>query len=233
MQPIDPFVYTVAEFSKKLLTDYDSHEVLEELAEHLTNLLGLMGSGFSLGQDGKLIAITAVPPHLAPLERRQEIDQRGPCVHAFTTGAIVAVPDLSQETRWPEYSNLAAELGVRAVVGMPMTLEGQTVGSFNLFRATPGPWGENDLAAASVLLQLAAAFLINTSTLSKQTQMAEQLQRALDTRILLEQAKGVLAEAHSINVDQAFIQIRHYARDRNLKIRDVAHGVVHMGVRPT
>lgn len=225
---------TAAEFSSKLLTDYDVTEVLEELAERAVGLLGLMGGGVSLGRDGRLEAVTAVPVGVAPLEHRQEAHQDGPCVLSFTTATVVAIPDLEDEERWPDYRSVAAEIGIRAVAAVPLILPGRAaVGSFDLYRDEPGPWTEGDLAAVTVLANMATAFLINASSLAKQTHLAEQLQRALEARVLVEQAKGILAEANSVTVDQAFGLIRRYARHRNLKMHDVAHAVVHMGVRPT
>lgn len=232
MQTIDPFVRTASEYTRKLLTDYDLSEVLEELAERATELLGLTGGGVSLGREDRLEVITAIPAEVAPLEERQEIDQAGPCVHAFTTNTVVTIPDLDLETRWPAYQRVAAQVGVRSVAAVPLTLSQEAVGSFNLYRDRTGPWSEHDLAAVTVLANMATAFLLNASALAKQTQLAEQLQRALDTRVLVEQAKGILAEANTITVEAAFRLIRRYARDRNLKIHDVAHGIVNMGVRP-
>ncbi|TGO03946.1 GAF and ANTAR domain-containing protein [Serinibacter arcticus] len=233
MQAIDPFVRTTSEFSKKLLTDYDIDEVMEELAERATALLGLMGSGVGLEREGRLEVITAVPPSVGPLEERQEADQDGPCVLALTTNTIVTVPDLATEERWPAYRQVAAQLHVRSVAAVPLTLTEKAIGSFNLYRDHTGPWSQGDLAAVTALANMATAFLVNASALAQQTQLTQQLQQALETRVLLEQAKGILAEANTITVTEAFSLIRRYARNRNIKIHDVANAVVHMGVRPT
>ncbi|PWD51567.1 transcriptional regulator [Serinibacter arcticus] len=233
MQTTDLFVRTVTAFSRRLLTDYDVSEVLEELAERATELLDLAGSGVSLARDGRLEAVTAVPVELVLLEEQQTTDQAGPSIASYATGDVVTIPDLEQEERWPGYRRVAASIGIRSVAAVPLVLTEEAIGSFTLYSKRAGSWSEEDLTAVTVLASMATAFLINASALAKQVQLAEQLQHALDTRVLIEQAKGILAGARSISVDQAYGVIRRYSRDRNLKIRDVAHAIIHMGVRPT
>jgi GAF domain-containing protein len=229
----EQFVRTTADFSARLLTDYDVLEVLEELAERQADLLGLLGSGVSLARGERLEAVTAVPELIQPLEKQQEIDQAGPCLEAFRTGRVEAIDDLDREDRWPEYLRIAHAQGIRAVAAIPMRLNDQSIGALNLYCGHARAWTEEDLGAAQVLSNMATAFLINASTLAKQTMLSEQLQHALDTRVLLEQAKGIVAEANSTSVDVAFTTIRKFARARRISLQEVASAVVHMGVRPS
>jgi len=225
------FVATTLEFTEKLVSDYDVHDVLQDLALRLTELLSLSGSGVTIAEDGRLRAVTTIPAHLEDLERHQEVTQVGPGTEAFSTGRIVAVADLDAESRWPEYRQVAHRLGMRAVVGLPMALSGRVVGALNLYHAEAREWEPDDLVAAQLLANLATSFLMQSESLDEQSLVNAQLRRALESRVLIEQAKGVLAEAHGTDVVAAFERIRSHARTHNVKVIDVAHGIVHLGLR--
>ena len=226
------FVETTTGFTENLLSHYDLDEVLLDLAGRLIRLFSLAGSGVTLGRDGVLHAVMAVPSHLAPLEVYQEQEQEGPCADAFRSGRTVAVTDLRLEERWPGYRRVAKELGMRSVVGVPMRLADQSVGALNMYHAETREWSDEDLDAARVLANMATGYLMNASSLAKQTQLAHQLQQALDSRVVIEQAKGVLAEARGISVEAAFDRLRSHARSHNSRVQHVATAVVSMGLRP-
>ena len=226
------FVQTVSEFTRSLVRPYDADTMLGELAARVTEVLGLAGSGVTLARDGELRFVTAVPDAFAGLERRQEESQRGPCVAAYRSGQLVAVPDVRTDAdRWPELAVAAEDLGVGAVAGIPMRLHEQTFGALNLYAAGAREWPEDDLAAAVVLADMATGYLINASKHHQQEQLNVQLQRALETRIVIEQAKGVIAEARGVGIEQAFERIRQHARSHNVRVREVAEAVVHVGLR--
>ncbi|CAM3379475.1 GAF and ANTAR domain-containing protein [Occultella aeris] len=226
------FVRTTSEFAQKLIEPYEVHEVLGDLAERTSQLLALAGGGVTVEVDDRVRAITTVPEWLADLGRHQEDTQRGPCIDASATGAVVAVADLRADMRWPDYRTVAARIGVRSAAGIPMHLGTHTLGALNLYGEAPRIWDAEDLAAAQVLTDLATGFLINASSHAKQALVTEQLQHALDSRIVIEQAKGILAEARGLEVARAFDVMRKYARDRNLRLVEVARAIVHMGLRP-
>ncbi|WP_156252449.1 GAF and ANTAR domain-containing protein [Pseudactinotalea terrae] len=225
------FVLTALQFTEKLVSDYDVNTVLEDLAVRLAELLSLAGSGVSVAVEGRLRAVTTIPPHLADLEHHQEQTQSGPCADAFRTGHPVTVVDLQEDERWPEYREVALRLGMRAVVGLPMKLGDRIVGALNLYNAEVRPWEEDDLIAAQLLANLATSFLIQSESMNQQSVLNAQLQRALESRVLVEQAKGVLAEAHGTDVTAAFERIRRHARQHNVKVVEVAQGIVHLGLR--
>ncbi|TDE92760.1 ANTAR domain-containing protein [Occultella glacieicola] len=226
------FVRTTSDFARKLVRPYDVYDVVSDLVERLTDLLGLAGSGVSVEVDGRLRAITTIPEQLVALERAQEETQVGPCVDAFATGEIVVVNDLEAEVRWPLYREQAGRIGVRSVVGIPMHLGEQPVGALNLYEEGPRYWADDDLLAARVLADLATGFLINASLFAKQDLLTGQLQYALESRIIIEQAKGVIAEARDLPVAEAFEVMRAHARARNLRMNEVARAVVEDGLRP-
>ncbi|WP_127125362.1 GAF and ANTAR domain-containing protein [Georgenia sp. SYP-B2076] len=199
--------------------------MLGALASRVTGVLGLAGSGVTLATDGALRLVTAVPDDIAELERCQEEFQRGPCVTAYLSGRVVAVPDLRAEPgRWLELGAAAEAHGVGAVAGIPMRLNEDTFGALNLYAAGPREWPEEDLAAAVVLADIATSYLINASKYHQQQALNEQLQQALEARI-------VIAQARSIDVEQAFQRIREHARSHNARVREVAEAIVHVGLR--
>jgi GAF domain-containing protein len=223
------YLRTLSEFTRVLLTPYEIHTALDELADRVTAVLGLAGSGVSLAEDERLEFDTAVGPAVAELERVQERLQLGPCVTAFHTGKVVAVDDLSgRDDEWPEYCATAADLGITAVASMPLQLSGDhpPVGALNLYADGPRSWTPEDLAAARVLADMATAYLVNASHHQQQVQLAEQLQRALDSRVVIEQAKGVLVARHRIDPGEAFERIRCQARSHNRTVLAVATEVV-------
>ena len=227
------FLQSLSRFTRTLLSPYDVDVVLGELAQNLTGVLGLTGSGVALASEGALQTVTAIPPHLVDLEQVQQDTQAGPCVEAVQTGTVIAVADLRQEPadRWPVYHATAERLGMIAVAGIPLRLNNQTLGALNMYDAHPRDWSAADIEAASVMADMATGYLINASKLFQQQQVNQQLQSALDSRAIIEQAKGVIATAHGISVNDAFERIRRHARNHNAKVKDAAAAIVNLGMR--
>ena len=220
-------------FTTDLVSDYDMDDVLEKLAERVTAVLDLVGSGVSLDAGGQLTFVSAVAGPVAQLERLQESTQLGPCVEACYSGTAVAVTDVRDLAgRWGDYGETALSLGVEAVAGIPMTLRGRGVGALNLYAGQAREWPAEDLAAAQALADMATAYLANATRLREQTDLSEQLARALTSRVVVEQAKGVVAEAMGIGVDEAFQRIRSWSRNHNTTLHRVAAMVVQEGLRP-
>lgn len=226
------FVETLSGFAKTLLVPYDVDAVLEGLTEHVTDVLGLVGSGVTLMQDGQLQFANAVNAAAIELEQAQHDHQRGPCLDAIREGEIVAIVDLGQHReRWPEYVATADQHGVHSVAGIPLTLANQAIGALNLYAAQPRDWSTQDLVAARVLADMATGYLVNASKLDQQRRLNEQLQRALEHRLVIEQAKGITANAHNATVDVAFALIRRHARNHNTSIQTIAEAIVTAGLR--
>lgn len=227
------FVSILSTFTRDLVGSYDPDEVLHGLVERVTEVLGLKGSGVLLVTDGAVAFAAAVPATLSPLEKFQEQTQEGPCVQASVTGSVVAVPDLALEaTRWPSYVAEGANLGVRAVAGLPMRFQEQRVGALNLYDGAPRDWSDADLAAAQALADMATVYLMQVSERRQYRELADQLSRALDSRVVIEQAKGMVAEAEQISVDEAFDRIRRWCRNHNERLREAAERIVRNELRP-
>ena len=226
------FLDSLSGFARTLVGSYDVDDVLQDLSETVTAVLGLVGSGVVLERDGQLHFANAVNPAAIKLEQTQQDHQRGPCLEAIRTGEVVAVVDLHEyRERWPEYVAVADQQGVRSAAGVPLTLAADTVGALNLYDAQPRRWSDADLTAARVFADVATAYLVNASKLDQQRQLNAQLQQALEHRLVIEQAKGITAHAHNTDLADAFARIRRHARNHNASIRTVAAAIVEAGLR--
>jgi GAF domain-containing protein len=227
------FLRTLSAATADMVRSYDTITMLENLTERVTGVLGLAGSGVTLETDGKLTFVTAVSDSIRELEVLQENLQQGPCIDAFHSGKPEAVSNaLAERERWPDYAELAGRLGLGGVAGIPMTLESVSIGALDLYSWDEREWPEEDLGAAQALADLATVYLVNASKLQQQQQLAEQLQGALHSRVVIEQAKGIIAASEEISVDEAFQRIRAWARNHNQGLRAVAEEVVERGLRP-
>ena len=222
----------MSRFAVVLPARYDLEAALCELTESVTEVLGLCGSGVTMAEDGRLRFVTAVSKASGELERNQEQHQAGPCRDAYETGTVVRVPDVRLESaRWPEFSAAADRLGVAGVAGIPMRLADEIIGALNLYSPEPREWSDQDIAVAGVLADVATSYVVNASKLRQQEQLSEQLQAALESRVVIEQAKGITAYKHAISVDQAYQLMRRHARGNNASLRVVAEAIVAVGLK--
>ncbi len=223
---------TLSEFVATLVEDFTVSDVLHDLAERATAVVGADSAGVCLQHDGHLRFVTALDERCSRLERVQESEQAGPCVDALRADKVVAVADLAAAPGWGGYGRAAREAGIAAIAGIPMRLGGQKIGTLNLYSNTRRDWSEEDLDAARVLADIASSYVINASKLAKQRRLNEQLQEALNSRVVIEQAKGILAAERGISVDEAFELLRRHARSYRTSLRSVAEAVVSLGLRP-
>jgi GAF domain-containing protein len=225
---------TLSRFAVVLPARYDLQESLSELTESVTSVLGLCGSWVTMADHGRLRFLTAMSKASAEMER--DHDQLHPfpcpCREAYSTGEVVRVSDVRQEsTRWPEYSASATRLSLAGVAAIPMRLADQIVGALNLYSAGPRQWSDEDMAVAGALAAVATSYVVNASKLRQQEQLSEQLQEALESRVVIEQAKGITAYKHAVSIDQAYQLMRRHARNNHASLRLVAEAIVAVGLQ--
>ncbi len=222
----------LSQFTHTLVQRYAIADVLSELTDQVTVALDLSGAGVSVGDDdGRLRFVTCSSETLIDVERTQEAAQQGPCVDAYRSGAIVTSADLHGEPRWPAYRPVALRTGFGAVAAVPLSVAESRIGSLDLYVTDERPWPQDLLEAASLFADMAASYLANASDLQRSERIREQLQHALDSRVIIEQAKGLIAGQHAVPVDTAFGLLRRHTRRHNARLHDVAHAVVHLGLR--
>lgn len=230
----DTLLDSLERFASVLTSGYGVGDVLHDLTEEMTAALDLTGAGVTLVHDGKQRFVTAALEAIAGLERVQEDHQAGPCIDAVASGQPMTVSDLDEgdaDQRWPDYTQAAKSAGIRAVAGVPMLAEDSAVGAVNLYSSQPRSWSPEDLRVASIFANIATGYLVHASAAQQHQRTAEQLQQALTTRLIIEQAKGVIANELKIGVDEAFAILRKYARDHNTRIHDVARAIVNGQLR--
>jgi GAF domain-containing protein len=216
-----------ADYARTIARRYDIGEVLYRLTDQVVEVFAIDGAGVSLADvDGNLQFVTATDERVTLVEEQQVETGQGPCHDAYRSGDRVTVADLSTEARWADYTPVALGKGLRAAAGIPLLSGDQRVGALNLYTCQPREWPADDMEDAQLLADMATGYIINARTLTETERLASQLQHALDSRVVIEQAKGILAERHSINTATAFERLRRHARARNAKIHDVARAVL-------
>lgn len=218
----------LAEFATLMVDDSSTNAVLERLGQYCTELLPVHGVGVLLrSPKGGMEVATANTEAGRIVEALEAELQEGPCSEALETGEQVLVPDLAATVdRYPAFTPKALEAGVRSIHGLPLTMRAETIGAMDLIALEPFDLDANQLATAQVLADVTVSYLTNGRLLAEKSALAEQLQQALDSRVLIEQAKGVIAERHKLAVNDAFDSIRRYARSNQLKLRDVAAAII-------
>lgn len=225
---------TFTDFVSTLLTPYDVDLALDDLAVRLREMLEIDGAGVSLAKDGELRLATAVPSDIKPLEDIQARTQLGPCVAAFRSKEAIAIVDIQQPEHrdaWPEYCAMAAEIPVESVAAIPMRIGENAIGAVNLYAHETRQWDDQEITLAQAFADAASVYLLNASSYDTQRTVNRHLQHALESRILIEQAKGITAEARGIDIEDAFELIRKQARSRNASLRSVAEAIVRLGLR--
>lgn len=211
-----------------LIADYDVIDLLHTLVEVCTNLLDVQAGGLVLADDSGELQLVASTSEKADFVEIMQLNAgAGPCVDCFTSGLAVSVPDIEDSGgQWPEFQTAMHSQGFRSVHATPMRLRGQVLGAMNLFGVEPGELNAPDAAVAQALADVATIGILQERSIRETGIITEQLQRALESRVIIEQAKGVLSAMGSMGVDEAFTALRSYARRNRVSLRAVAEGTI-------
>lgn len=212
-----------------LVDDYDIIELLDRLAGYSVALLAADAAGIMLGDaQGTLRLVASTDERSDWMELLQLEADEGPCVECFRSGSPVSVTDLADASvRWPRFVAALAERGsYGSVHALPLRLRGEPIGTLNLFHRQPGPLPDADLAMGQALADVATIGILSERAIRRGEVVNEQLQTALTSRVVIEQAKGVLAERGQLSMNDAFDRLRRFARDRNLRLAEVAREIV-------
>jgi len=223
----DRLLEAFVELADTLVEDFDVTDFLTLLVDRCVQLVGVDAAGLLLAdQDGELRMVATSDERVRLLELFQLQHDEGPCLDAYATGTAVGCPDLtSADERWPRFSAAAVAAGFAAVDALPMRLRGDVIGALNLFRTRAGELSDAAAHTAQALVGVATIGLLQERSIRRQEVLTGQLQAALDSRVVIEQAKGFVAHRLGVDVDAAFTVLRQYARSRNLKLTAVAEAV--------
>lgn len=216
-----------------LVDDYDIIDLLDRLVRYSVELLVADAVGIMLADSQRNLRVVASSSEDAEVMDLLQVQaDEGPCVECIRTGAPVSVADLAEAAaRWPSFVAAVAQHGAfRSVHALPLRLRGEAIGAMNLFHSHPGRLPEADLALGQALADVATIGILSERTIRRGEILTEQLQAALNSRIIIEQAKGVLAHQGGLGMDAAFDRLRRYARNRNARLSEVARRVVETGL---
>ena len=211
-----------------LVEDYDVVDLLDRLVTACVSLLPVAAAGILLDdQQGHLAVVASSSEESRLLEIFQLQNDEGPCLECVQNSAVVTSTDLEADrVRWPLFAGAALGSGFHSVVALPLRLREQTIGGLNLFQEGPAPLGQAEQRLAQAFADVATIGILQRRSAHRSTMIAEQLQHALDSRVVIEQAKGVLAERNNVTLEDAYSALRKHARDNNLKLTGLALAVV-------
>lgn len=218
---------TFVELADSLVADFDVVDLMTLLADRCVDVLDVDDAGLMLASaDGDLRVLASSSEAMRVLELFEIQTDEGPCVDCYRTGRQIVNQKLDEEsTRWPRFGPKAVKAGFRSVHALPMRLRNQTIGALNLYRCDEGQMRESDIMAAQALADVATIAILQHRAVQDAQVLNEQLTNALNTRIVIEQAKGVVAERADIDMEQAFSRLRGHARNHNLRLTEVAHAI--------
>ncbi|MEA2900737.1 MAG: hypothetical protein QOH36_624 [Actinomycetota bacterium] len=218
---------TLVALADNLVADFDVVELLTLLTDRCVDVLDVTAAGLMLASpDGDLRVVASSSETARVLELFEVQANEGPCVDCFRSGEAIVNVDLEQvDGRWPLFGAKALEAGFHSVHAMPMRLRKQTIGALNLYRVHQGRMTDTDVVAAQALADVATIAILQHRTVRDAQLLNEQLSQALNTRIVIEQAKGVVAERADLDMEAAFARLRRHARNNNLRLADVAQSI--------
>jgi len=223
---------TLVELADTLVADFDVVEALTLLTDRCVDVLDVGAAGLMLADaDGELRVMASSSEAMRVLELFEVQNREGPCLDCFHTGQPVVNQDLADTTaRWPRFSTEALAAGFQSVHALPMRLRGSVIGALNLFHVELGPMRPADVDAAQALADVATIAVLQHRAWREAQLLNEQLTNALNSRVVIEQAKGMVAEREGLAVDEAFNRLRNHARNHNLRLVDLARSIIDGGL---
>lgn len=221
---VDAFV----NLADTLVEEYDAVDLLSTLSQHSRDLFAATDAGILLtGADGRLDVLAASSERSHLISLMQLAADEGPCVEAYHSGEIIEVHGWAAiYARWPRFADSVRQLGYESVLAVPMRLRDDRLGSLNLFFDRDATISAEDRKAIQGLADVATISILHEQSLKEQTIARDQLQRALDSRVVIEQAKGVIATSENVDMDEAFRRLRARARDGRARMSEVARELI-------
>jgi GAF domain-containing protein len=212
-------LHSVARF---LLSDEDFDETARRVADLALEAFPAADYvGLSLIEDGKVVTAASTDPFVLELDNEQTATGEGPCLRAIDTHTVFQVDNTGEDERWPRFGPLAAQKGIGSVLSLPLVIDG-TVGTLNLYARTLGAFRHTDHHLGELFGAQVGVALHNARIFSQRARLAEQLNEALVSRAVIDQAKGILMEREGVNADEAFEMLRVTSRDKNVRLREIA-----------
>jgi GAF domain-containing protein len=220
---------TFVELADSLVDDFDAFDLLNVLVERCVDLLGVSAAGLMFADGGEQLRLAVSSSESARLMDLYQLqNDEGPCLECYNSGQPVSgVPLSEKEDRWPKFAPAATREGFVGVLALPLRLRGRVIGALNLFDAKDGTLSDPELGPVAQAMADVATIAILQERIGQQRDVLnQQLQAALTSRVIIEQAKGVLATLLELEMDQAFELMRKRSRDERRRLVEVAEEVV-------
>jgi GAF domain-containing protein len=216
------------ELADTLVDDFDVVDLLTLLADRCVQALDVAAAGLMVASaEGELRVVASSSDAMRLLELFEVQAEEGPCPECFRTGEPVVNQRLEATGHlWPRFAPRALDAGFQSVHALPMRLRHRTIGALNLFRTDAGALDEADVSIAQAFADVATIAILQHRAAAEAQAINEQLTGALNSRIDIEQAKGMIAERTGLDMDQSFNRLRRHARNHNLRLADVARAVI-------
>lgn len=221
-------VDTVVDLAGSLVSDYDANDLLRTLTERSVQLLGAAEVGIVIVDEREnMRAVASSTERMHALELLELQSDEGPCLDCVRSGRAVDADLLTDAAaaRWPRFVAAATGAGYQQVHALPMRVHDVTVGAVNVLSDDRRPISTSDLSIVQALADIATVTIVQDRAVRESARLAEQLQGALDSRVVIEQAKGILAQHLDVPVDEAFTVLRSFARDHNHRLTDLAAAI--------
>lgn len=217
----------LVEIVDTLVSDFDVIDVLTMLTARCVELLEAAAAGILLADStGRLRVIGASTEQIQLLELFQLQNDQGPCLDCYNTGRVVLNDHLDSDSPWPQFAAESVRAGFPSVCAVPLRINDVILGCLNLFMSEPVPLSNADVALAQALADVASIAVMQDQATSDAAIRERQLQHALNSRIAIEQAKGMIAEHHGVDMNDAFSRLRAFAKDHNRRLTQAAEAVV-------
>jgi GAF domain-containing protein len=217
-----------------LASDFDIVEFLHGLSADSVAILRAEAAGVMLADArGGLRLIASSEERMRLLELFELQGAQGPCLDAYSTGRAVQASAAESRARWPVFAPQASSAGFQVMCAVPLRVRTDVIGALNLFRGTDEPFTGPELEIAQAMAEMAAIGLIHERAVRERTLLTAQLQTAVNSRVIIEQAKGMLAQYLTTTADDAFTLLRAYARYHNRKLSDVATDLINRRIPST
>ncbi|SMH44765.1 ANTAR domain-containing protein [Rathayibacter oskolensis] len=219
---------TLTVVADTLVDDFDVVDFLHDLVERCARIFDAVDVGILLAdRHGELVVMASTTERLRLIEALQLSAGDGPCVESYENGSVVTAGSLEEIVeRWPGFASGARASGYHSVHAVPLRLRRETIGSLNFFRDKPGRLDEADVPVAQTIADVATIGLVQERAVREASLARDQLQHALDSRVLIEQAKGVIAHSRNVDMESAWSILRERARSRQARVTDIAQGVI-------
>ena len=215
------------QLSRLVLRDETLETTLQRIVDVAARAIpGVFGVSITLKKKSTPYTAVATAPAIQAIDEREYAVDEGPCITALETGELQVLADTATETRWPKFTQVCREEGIGSSLGIPLKVEDEVYGAMNLYAVEADAFDDTAIEAASLLGEQAGVALANRRTYSEASDKVRQLQEALETRIVIEQAKGVLMATEGIDADAAFERLKGRSQRSNRKLRLVAEEIV-------